>query len=1563
MRRRYFSHLILALLLWSGHVFSQSIATGGQSLDFGSPLTANPSTTTGGTCVYDDVVTVNGVSYDAVVTIDAMTNALLSNFDATATTNGNTAANFSPAVLWTGPGEISYRIEFIEDGTAASPVAVTLGEIHLTAWDMDAIGVAGKYIESSAFSGYTLGNSSLLTHTPTGTNSGRFSNTTPNSNTVGNSGTSRVNLEYSNSSTLSFAIGSSGSGSTTQMITFGNPSNWFPTTPARTAIPTLTTFGTTTAFFTCSGIPSASQWLFIEARNLTAALVVTAPTGYEVSSSANGTYAGSLSLTPDSTGTIDTSVYISMNGTAPASNPAQIAFSSTGAASVTASLNGTTGGTLTASSFTKTDPTACATENGTISFAITNVPDGSYTVTYKGGSTTATVTSGTASIVNLAEGHYLDIQLIDANGCSSATGNNITLSEPIDFTVTYAPVSVDICDNATATFGLAVSGATPIYIWQQYDGNSWTTIAGATSNTYTSDPLQDTTAYHIVATSAAGCRYTSPESSAYVHPVPEATLSSTAASCPGTADGSVDLTMVTTAIPMTYLWSTGATTEDLANVQSGTYTVNLLDPIGCQGSESITVSDSDGVAPTVFAKNITVQLDSLGQANITAADLDSASSDNCSLTLTIDSTSWGCSDLGPHTVMLVGADSLFTDTAYSIVTIIDTVGPTIECPTDTTVFAAMDTSGIAYSWTAPVLFDACGIDSTYSTAMSGGWFTIGSHEVWTFAEDANGNWDSCAFLITVQDTFAPSFVSCPADTLLFADALNCGANLDWTAPIALDNSDSVSYNHSDTSGTFFFVGIDTVFHYATDPSGNTDTCFFVVTVQDTIAPAWTGTLDTLTVQAGTDTCGIFTDSLTLTPPTIVEACGIDTLYHNADSYYAQGQYDIYWYVTDVHDNMDSILQRLVVEETVKPQLYCPDSTTVYASSDSTWTQVYWTGDSVWDNCGMDTSYFNLDTGSYLQIGVYKVDFYGIDLSGNSDTCSFFLTVADTTAPVITWGMNDTTLIALADSCTATLNWPTPSIEENSSNYTTTYYNTNGTSATFNFGSHVLAYVVTDAAGNKDSVGITVTVIDSSGPLFLVQPAVLTLDAQGFDTLQISDIDTGTYDCNGIDSLWLSQTVFTCADIGTPAVWFYAQDTLGNLDSVALNVTVNTGPNGVVQATTSTTDVLCNGDSTGTATLFTTGGSGSYSYTWTSLDTAASITGLLAGTYFYDVSDTNGCVASGSITIGEPAALSSTITVSSYNGYGVSAEGANDGTIDLTVTGGVAPITYNWNNGYATTEDLSGLPEGTYFVTATDSNGCTVLDTAVLTEPDFFKAIATNLSNNICPDETNGSVFVTLSGGVTPITLSWSNGATTDTLTGLVSGWYTITAVDGNGVLATDSIEVLSEDLDCDGILNIDEGGVPGGGGGLADTDGDGIPNQEDTDSDGDGISDALEFDSNGDGVGFDDCDDDGIPNFLDPDECELKAATVLTPDGDGNNDFWVIPGIAQYPGSHVVIFNRLGIQVYENQDYQNDFDGRANAATYLNNAQEILPTGTYYYYVRMGGTSTTEYNGYLYINR
>ena len=148
-------------------------------------------------------------------------------------------------------------------------------------------------------------------------------------------------------------------------------------------------------------------------------------------------------------------------------------------------------------------------------------------------------------------------------------------------------------------------------------------------------------------------------------------------------------------------------------------------------------------------------------------------------------------------------------------------------------------------------------------------------------------------------------------------------------------------------------------------------------------------------------------------------------------------------------------------------------------------------------------------------------------------------------------------------------------------------------------------------------------------------------------------------------------------------------------------TVNQPTGGVVQATITSTDALCFGDANGTATINANGGSGAYSYTWITLGTTATATNLGAGTYFWEVNDTNGCAAMGSIMINEPTQLITSIVPSNYNGYGVSTEGANDGSADMSVSGGKAPYSFSWNNG-STTEDLSGLPEGTYIVTVVDS---------------------------------------------------------------------------------------------------------------------------------------------------------------------------------------------------------------------------------------------------------------------
>ena len=89
---------IASLFAIQGTALSQTVSISGQSLDFSNPITTSPSTSVGGSCMYDNVVTISGTSYDAVITITAVNNALISGFDQIAATNSNTAAHFSPQV-------------------------------------------------------------------------------------------------------------------------------------------------------------------------------------------------------------------------------------------------------------------------------------------------------------------------------------------------------------------------------------------------------------------------------------------------------------------------------------------------------------------------------------------------------------------------------------------------------------------------------------------------------------------------------------------------------------------------------------------------------------------------------------------------------------------------------------------------------------------------------------------------------------------------------------------------------------------------------------------------------------------------------------------------------------------------------------------------------------------------------------------------------------------------------------------------------------------------------------------------------------------------------------------------------------------------------------------------------------------------------------------------------------------------------------------------------------------------------------------------------------------------
>jgi gliding motility-associated-like protein len=100
--------------------------------------------------------------------------------------------------------------------------------------------------------------------------------------------------------------------------------------------------------------------------------------------------------------------------------------------------------------------------------------------------------------------------------------------------------------------------------------------------------------------------------------------------------------------------------------------------------------------------------------------------------------------------------------------------------------------------------------------------------------------------------------------------------------------------------------------------------------------------------------------------------------------------------------------------------------------------------------------------------------------------------------------------------------------------------------------------------------------------------------------------------------------------------------------------------------------------------------------------------------------------------------------------------------------------------------------------------------------------------------------------------------------------------------------------------------------------------------------------------------------------CDIKIPEAITPNGNGVNEMFIIEGIAAYPNTELIIFNRWGSKVYESKDYQNEWDG--SSQNNLNIGGNELPEGTYFYIMKLGGTEGEEtygkiYKGYVYIKR
>ena len=277
------------------------------------------------------------------------------------------------------------------------------------------------------------------------------------------------------------------------------------------------------------------------------------------------------------------------------------------------------------------------------------------------------------------------------------------------------------------------------------------------------------------------------------------------------------------------------------------------------------------------------------------------------------------------------------------------------------------------------------------------------------------------------------------------------------------------------------------------------------------------------------------------------------------------------------------------------------------------------------------------------------------------------------------------------------------------------------------------------------------------------------------------------------------TTRTIPNLTTGNYQVQVTDSNGITTSKSYNLTQPTQIQTTVDATT---NVACFGGTTGAISISVSGGTGGYTYQWSKIGTPAfnrttqDISGLSQGQYTVTVRDANNCaITSSVITISQPA---TPITISTpANGVqNPTSNGATNGSINISVTGGTPGYTYSWSNG-ATTQDISGLSSGTYTVTVTDANGCTTSQTFTLSEPPPLVVSISLLQAILCNGDTTGSLQATASGGVpnagpsynyewfdisggTPVAL----GTTTATINGLSAGTYRVRVTDNNSNTAT-----------------------------------------------------------------------------------------------------------------------------------------------------------------------------------
>ena len=451
-----------------------------------------------------------------------------------------------------------------------------------------------------------------------------------------------------------------------------------------------------------------------------------------------------------------------------------------------------------------------------------------------------------------------------------------------------------------------------------------------------------------------------------------------------------------------------------------------------------------------------------------------------------------------------------------------------------------------------------------------------------------------------------------------------------------------------------------------------------------------------------------------------------------------GMHSIWLRVQDESGNEDSCMTTITVNDNLAPSLVCPGDVVVNTDSGQCTAQVTWNTPTASDNCstGSPVKIKGEDSGYSFGVGTHRIKYEVEDGSGNKDSCSFTITVTDIEKPNVVCQ----NIVVFLDS-----NGEKQLLSSDIDNGSTdncgiaTLYLSKQNFSCGDVGDQMVYLIAADIYDNIDSCLATVTVRDTSKPHVICQARTIYLDINGLAMISATDVDNGSNDNCGIDSLNVSKSHFGCADVGAQSITLKAYDLNGNVDSCQTSITVLDTIKPVVQCQNITVYLDQNGTAAITSSDIDLGSSDNCGIFSQSLsDTEFSCSDVGSVMVYLKTVDVNGNMDSCAATVNvqdtiRPLAVCSelTITLDETGNATILASDIDDGSLDIC---GISSI---FLDKYDFTCADTGINEITLAVMDVNGNSsiCKALVTVNPGIPSNSKLISYG-SQVLCPNMDN-----------------------------------------------------------------------------------------------------------------------------------------------------------------------------------------------------------------------------------